>query len=59
MDALMSMETVTSLSNLRALRRLYDNVELHIRGLKSLGVEFKSYGTLLASTLLNKLPQDW
>lgn len=58
MDALMSIEVVTSSSNLQSLRRLYDNVELHTRSLKSLGVDSNSYGALLASTLMSKLPQD-
>ena len=57
MDALMNLEAVTSSNNLKALRRLYDQVELHTRSLKSLGVESSSYGGLLASVLLNKLPQ--
>lgn len=57
-DALMSLEAVMSLNNIKALRRLYDQVELHTRSLKSLGVESGSYGGLLASVLLNKLPHD-
>lgn len=39
-------------------RDLYDKVESHIRGLKALGVEPDSYGTMLAHVLLNKLPPD-
>ena len=58
MDALMNIEAVTSQHNLRALRRLYDNVESHTRSLKSLGVESGTYGSLLASVLINKLPQE-
>ena len=54
----MNLEAMTSSNNLKALRRLYDQVELHTRSLKSLGVESSSYGGLLASVLLNKLPQD-
>ena len=41
-----------------ALRWLYDHVELHTSSLKSLGVESGSYGGLLASVLLNKLPKE-
>ena len=54
----MNLEAMTSSNNLKALRRLYDQVELHTRNLKSLGVESSSYGGLLVSVLLNKLPQD-
>ena len=58
MDALMCLEVVTSPSNLKGLRRLYNNVELHTRSLRSLGVEPTSYGGLLASVLMNKLPHE-
>ena len=57
MDALMNLNTVTSSTNIVVLCRLYDHVESHNRSLKSLGVEFGSYGGLLASVLLNKLLQ--
>ena len=33
-------------------------VESHVRSLKSLGVSPDSYGTLLSSVLLNKLPLE-
>ena len=39
MDALMNLDAVTSSTNTKALRRLYDHVESHTRSLKSLGVE--------------------
>ena len=63
MDALICLEAVTSLSNLKGLRWLYDDdVELHTRSLRSLGVEptctCTSYGGLLASVLMNKLPRE-
>ena len=51
----MSIEAVTSNNNLPALRRLYDTLEVHIRGLQSLGVSQSSYGALLSPT---KLPQE-
>ena len=57
MDILLNLEPVTSSHNLRALRHLYDLTESHVRSLKSLGVE-SSYGSMLSSVLLNKLPSD-
>ena len=42
MDVLLNIESVTSDSNLRALRQLYDTIESQVRGLKSLGVIWKS-----------------
>ena len=58
MDILLNVEPVTSVHNLKSLRHLYDLVESHIRSLKSLGVSSDSYGSLLSSVLLNKLPQE-
>ena len=52
----MSLEAVASANNMVGLRRLYDSVETHIRGLESLGVGAETYGSLLSSVLLNKLP---
>lgn len=43
---------------MRGLRRLYDDVESHIRSLKSLGVAPDSYDALLSPVLLNKLPPE-
>ena len=57
MDALLKADPVVADSNLRALR-LYDTVESQVRGLRSLGVASESYGSLLSSILLTKLPQE-
>ena len=56
MDALSIWQTVTSHHNLKRLCRLYDPVESHVRGLRALGVDAGSYGQLLLSILMNKLP---
>jgi len=58
MDHLLNVDPVTSASNLTGLRRLFDFVETHIRSLKSIGVAADSYGSLLSSVLLNKLPAE-
>ena len=49
MESLLSVEGVGSEQNLRALHRLYDEVESHIRSLKALGVNSDAYGTMLFS----------
>ena len=49
---------MTSDQNLKDLRRLYDSTESRMRSLKSLGVESESYGAMLSSVLLTKLPTD-
>ena len=58
MDIMLNATPVTSPNNLTGLRRLYDKIESNERGLKSLGVAPESYGSLLSSVLLNKLPQE-
>lgn len=45
MDTLLSIDSVASDSNLKALRRLYDTIESQVRGLRSLGVTSDSYGS--------------
>lgn len=58
MDILMNTEAVTSPHNVKALRHFHDVVESNIRSLKALGVAAETYGSLLASVLMNKLPGD-
>ena len=58
MDSLLNASPVTSDHHLRDLRRLYDLSESNIRSLRALGVEPDSYGTMLASVLLSKLPSE-
>ena len=49
---------MTSQHNLKGLRHQYNLVEVHVRSLKSLGFSSDSYGSLLSSVLLSKLPQE-
>ena len=58
MESLLNVNAVTSDHHLRELRRLYDQSEANIRSLKALGVESESYGAMLSSVLLNKLPPE-
>jgi len=57
MDALLSLEAVISHST-KGLRHFFDRVESHVRGLRALDVPSSSYGGLLSSILMNKLPAD-
>ena len=58
MEALLGLEAVTSPRDLKNLRQLYDAVESHVRCLKSLGVTSSSYGSLLSSILMKKIPSE-
>ena len=40
------------------LRKFYDATEIHCRGLQSLAVDPKVYGTVLVNLLLQKLPEE-
>uniref|UniRef100_A0A1X7UJJ2 Uncharacterized protein n=1 Tax=Amphimedon queenslandica TaxID=400682 RepID=A0A1X7UJJ2_AMPQE len=55
MEALLQLKPVTHNNQLRGL---YDKIEWHVRALKALGDTSDSYGAVLASVLLSKLPSD-
>jgi len=56
MDTLLELESVTSAANIKALRQLYDHIEFQVQSLKSLEVPLDSYGNLLSSLFMNRLP---
>lgn len=58
MDILLNASPVASQNNLKGLCHLYNQIESHVRRLKSLEVALESYGSLLSLVLLNKLPQE-
>ena len=58
MENLLSLEQVKSLTELKNLRKLFDKIEAEKRGLRALGILSDSYGNLLTSVVMNKLPQE-
>lgn len=58
MLGLVDLNPVTSAQNVRDLQRLYDDLQVHIRGLKALSVGEDSYNTMLYPVLLRALPQE-
>ena len=58
MEALLNVTAVTSDRHLCDRRQLYDQSEANIRSLKALGINNDSYGAMLSSVLLSKLPPD-
>ena len=58
MNSLVKLEPVSSQHDVKALRRFYDAVESNVRGLKALGVPRESYGALLSSVVISKLPPE-
>ena len=58
MDILVTVPAVTGNHDVKPLRRLYDTVESIVRSLRSLGVPADSYGSLLSTVVMNKLPNE-
>eukprot|EP00794_Sanderia_malayensis_P016989 gene16989-18701_t len=58
MEALLKMNHVPSMKDAKSLRKLYDEIEIHVRSLKSLGVHSEQYGTLLIPIVMNKMPEE-
>ena len=58
MEQLLNVDSVTSPYDVKGLRHLYDVIESNVRSLKSLGVKAESYGSLLSSVLMTKLPSE-
>ena len=58
MESVLNLSAVSGEQDLRSLRQLYNDIEANIRSLKALGVEQESYGTMLTSVLLTKLPPE-
>ncbi|XP_053406422.1 uncharacterized protein LOC123546015 [Mercenaria mercenaria] len=56
MKALLDMPAPTY--SFAGLRHFYDNTEIYIRGLESLGQTEDTYGSLLVPVILNKLPAE-
>lgn len=58
MDILLNADPLTSQHSLKGLCHLHNLIEVHVRGLESLGVPFDSHGSLLSSVLVSKLSQE-
>ncbi len=58
MEALLGVTAGSSHLDIKGLRKLHDTVETHVRGLRALGVLAETYGGLLTSVLVNKLPSE-
>ena len=58
MTTLLSLDTISSIFDLKNLRKAYDEVETQIRSLENLGLDLKSYESLLAPDLMSKLPDE-
>ena len=57
MNALVKLPKVRN-DDIHGLRKFYDDIESNIRSLSSLGIETSTHGTLMATLILEKLPQE-
>ena len=58
MSKLLNLTPVKKSTDIVALRHLYDECEIQIRSLESLGVHSDTYGCLLCPVLLQLIPED-
>ncbi|GBL75222.1 hypothetical protein AVEN_194457-1 [Araneus ventricosus] len=58
MNKLLMIESVKSVSNVTALRKMYDELEIQVRSLESLGVAVDTYSSFLCPIVLQKFPEE-
>ena len=57
MQALLKLQHCSN-DGIEKLRTIYDNINIHVRGLESLGVTSKSYGSLLVPIIMSRMPRE-
>ena len=58
MEKLLSIPSVSSINDVGKVRKIYDEIEVHARNLRSLDVNTKNYGPALISIIMAKLPTE-
>ena len=58
MDAMLKLNSVSMMADIKKIRQIYDQVEIHLRGLQAQGVDSAQYGTLLIPIMMAKIPED-
>lgn len=58
MNKLLLVDSVKTVHNVTALRKMYDAIETQVRSLESLGVATGTYSSLLSTIILQKLPEE-
>ncbi|GBL73953.1 hypothetical protein AVEN_230887-1 [Araneus ventricosus] len=59
MNKLLNLESVQSAGNVKALRRLYDEIEIAVRNLEAQGVTKGSFGQILIPVLLKSIAEEF
>ena len=58
MDAILKLNSVSTMADIKKIRQIYDQAEIHVRGLQAQGVDSAQYGTLLIPIMMAKIPED-
>ncbi|GBM72404.1 hypothetical protein AVEN_175578-1 [Araneus ventricosus] len=58
MNKLLSSEPVRNISNVKSLRKLFDECEIQIRSLESLSITSESCGNFLCPISLQRIPEE-
>ena len=58
LTTLLSLDTISSIYDLKNLRKVYDEVETQIHSLENLSLDPKSYVSLLVPVLMSKLAHE-
>ncbi|KAK3708351.1 hypothetical protein QZH41_004258 [Actinostola sp. cb2023] len=58
MDEILKLPECQSAESVRQLRYIFDQLNIHVRGLKALGVDSYQYGSLLIPIIMSKLPSE-
>ena len=58
MDVLVKLPRATSYKDIETLRKIYNSLETSVRNLTELNVDINSYGTLLISLILERIPSE-
>ena len=57
-EALLKLQPVNAMSNVKRIRTVLDNLEIQVRSLQALGIDSAQYGTLLIPIFMAKLPKE-
>ena len=58
MEALLKLQPVNAMSNVKGIRAVLDNLEIQVRGLQALGIDSAQYGALLIPIFMENLPEE-
>ena len=58
MDVLVKLPRATSFKDIETLRKIYNSLETSVRNLTELNVDINSYGTLLITLILERIPSE-